>query len=126
MRAVLLLVVVAACQGHSEPGRSPTPGLDPGSAHAGSGGTFGNASPGSGSAGSAGSQSDDATGSGSADEPDPIDPDKAIAELGAVSAWQAVIDRAQYLARRGQHGVVFGTVGPALLVPGLVTDATDA
>jgi hypothetical protein len=51
-------------------------------------------------------------------EPEPPDPGKAIADLGAVSAWQAVIDRAQYLARRGQHGVVFGTVGTPIMVPG--------
>ena len=43
-------------------------------------------------------------------EPTP-DPGKAIADLDAVSAWQAVVDRAQYLARRGQHGVVYGTLG---------------
>lgn len=52
------------------------------------------------------------------DEPEPSDPGKLIADLGAVSAWQAVIDRAQYLARRGQHGVVYGTIGAPILVPG--------
>ncbi|HEY5946935.1 MAG TPA: hypothetical protein VIV40_15635 [Kofleriaceae bacterium] len=51
-------------------------------------------------------------------EPEPVDPGKAIADLGAVSAWQAVIDRAQYLARRGQHGVVFGTLGAPIMVLG--------
>lgn len=51
------------------------------------------------------------------DDPDPPDPGKVIADLGAVSAWQAVIDRSQYLVRRGQHGVVYGRVGPAILVP---------
>jgi hypothetical protein len=40
-----------------------------------------------------------------------------IAELGAIPIWQAVIDRAQLLGRRGQHGVVYGRVGPVLLVP---------
>lgn len=40
-----------------------------------------------------------------------------IAELGAIPAWQAVVDRAQLLARRGQRGVVYGRVGPALMVP---------
>ena len=52
------------------------------------------------------------------DEPEQVDVGKAIAELGAIPAWQAVVDRAQYLARRGQHGVVFGTLGPPILVPG--------
>ena len=46
------------------------------------------------------------------------DPGRLIADLGAIPAWQAVVDRAQLLGRRGQHGVVFGRVGPALLVPG--------
>lgn len=45
-------------------------------------------------------------------EPKP-DPGKAIADLDAVSAWQAVVDRSLYLGRRGQHGVVYGTVGAA-------------
>ena len=52
------------------------------------------------------------------EEPEPPDPGKVIAELGAISAWQAVIDRAQYLGRRGQRGVVFGRVGPAIMEPG--------
>lgn len=51
-------------------------------------------------------------------EPEPPDPGKAIADLGAISAWQAVIDRAQYLARRDQHGVVYGTLGAPIMVPG--------
>jgi hypothetical protein len=55
-------------------------------------------------------------------EPEPPDPGKLIADLGAVSAWQAVIDRAQYLARRGQHGIVYGTVGAPLLVADPATD----
>lgn len=60
-------------------------------------------------------------------EPEPPDPGKAIADLGAVSAWQAVVDRAQYLARRGQHGVVYGTIGAPIMVlgptPEVVADA---
>jgi hypothetical protein len=51
-------------------------------------------------------------------EPEPVDPGDAIADLGAVAAWQAVIDRAQYLARRGQHGVVYGTLGAPIMVLG--------
>lgn len=56
-------------------------------------------------------------------EPEPVDPGKAIADLGAVSAWQAVVDRAQYLARRGQHGVVFGTLGAPLMMLGPTPEA---
>lgn len=55
------------------------------------------------------------------DEPEVPDPGRVIAELGAIPAWQAVVDRAQLLGRRGQHGVVYGRVGPALLVPGPTT-----
>ena len=51
------------------------------------------------------------------DEPELPDPGKQLDDLGAVSAWQAVVDRAQYLARRGQHGVVFGTLGEVVSVP---------
>jgi hypothetical protein len=57
------------------------------------------------------------------DEPEVPDPGRVIAELGAIPAWQAVVDRAQLLGRRGQHGVVYGRVGPALLVPGPTTPA---
>ena len=48
------------------------------------------------------------------DEPEPVaDRNKAIVQLGAMPAWQAVVDRTLYLARRNQHGVVYGTIGPA-------------
>jgi hypothetical protein len=59
------------------------------------------------------------------DEPDPVDAGKQIAELAAVPAWQAVVDRTRYLARRGQHGVVFGTVGPDILVVGPMPEPSD-
>jgi hypothetical protein len=49
--------------------------------------------------------------------PAPADPARVIAELGAIPAWQAVVDRAQLLARRRQHGVIYGRVGPAILEP---------
>jgi hypothetical protein len=58
------------------------------------------------------------------DEPDPPDPGKAIAELGAISAWQAVVDRAELLARRTQHGVVYGVIGPPLMVAAPVPATT--
>ncbi len=49
------------------------------------------------------------------DEPEPLpDPGKQVEELGAVPAWQAVVDRNLYLERRDQHGVVYGTLGAAI------------
>lgn len=60
------------------------------------------------------------------DEPDTVpDPGKQIYELGAVPAWQAVIDRNLYLDRRDQHGVVYGTLGPVYAAPP-VGGAADA
>jgi hypothetical protein len=63
---------------------------------------------------SAPSTDDDHAVHGKSEEPEPVDVGKAIAELGAIPAWQAAVERAQYLARRGQHGVVFGTLGAAV------------
>lgn len=40
--------------------------------------------------------------------------DADIAALGAIPAWEAVVDRADYLLRRGQRGVVAGVIGPAV------------
>jgi len=59
------------------------------------------------------------------DEPEPPDPGKVIAELNATSAWQAVIDRAQLLLRRDQHGVVYGRVGPAVAPYVWLVDDTE-
>jgi hypothetical protein len=51
------------------------------------------------------------------DQPDPKpDPGKQLYDLGAVPAWQAVVDRNLYLDRRTQHGVVYGTVGEPIVV----------
>jgi len=47
----------------------------------------------------------------------PDDPDKVLADLHAIPAWDAVVDRAQYLARRGQHGVVYGSLGAPIALP---------
>ena len=48
------------------------------------------------------------------EEPEVVaDPNKTIIALHAIPAWQAVVDRALYLARRAQHGVVYGRIGPA-------------
>lgn len=38
----------------------------------------------------------------------------ALAELGAIPAWTAVIDRHRYLARRGQRGAVHGRASATL------------
>jgi hypothetical protein len=35
-----------------------------------------------------------------------------------VPAWQTVVDRSQYLARRGQHGVAYGVIGSQLMMLG--------
>ena len=68
------------------------------------------------------------SGGGAAREPGALDeempgPGRVIAELGAIPAWQAVVDRAQLLGRRGQHGVVYGRVGPQVMVPAPVAPA---
>ncbi len=38
--------------------------------------------------------------------------------LGAIAAWQAVVDRDRYLARRDQHAVLAGRVGGEAIAPG--------
>jgi hypothetical protein len=84
---------------------------------------------GSGSAGSAVAMAIDAAGApvadAAADEPSPDRPDRVdptaeaqIEDLGAISAWQAVVDRDRLLARRGQHGVAYGRVGAAITITG--------
>lgn len=50
----------------------------------------------------------------SSDPARPLDANKQIAELGAIPAWQAVVDRAQFLARRDQKGVIYGRIGPVV------------
>ncbi|HEY0482579.1 MAG TPA: hypothetical protein VGD37_33890 [Kofleriaceae bacterium] len=113
MRALVAAVVAcAACQGQPA-----------GPAAVGSGSASGAAVPGPGDAGASDARASAAAGrepdaGGKPDEPEAADPGRVISELGAVPAWQAVVDRAQLLGRRGQHGVVYGRVGPAILVPG--------
>lgn len=50
------------------------------------------------------------------------DDDRAAADdavaLGAIPVWQAVVDRAQYLARRGQRAIVAGRLGGEAIAPG--------
>lgn len=103
-RIALVLVALTACQSKDdEPVTPPPPAKDASAA-----------------------TPDDATDTDVVDgavkvEEEPPDPGKQLDELGAVPAWQAVVDRAQYLARRNQHGVVFGTLGDVVTVP--VADA---
>jgi hypothetical protein len=71
------------------------------------------------SAGSGSAAAGSGSGSGSdSDVPDPItDPGKALFEMGAVPAWQTVVDRTRYLERRKQHGVAYGVLGGDVMVP---------
>ena len=106
VRFVALLALVA-CQGGGEsPARvetgSATVKIDA-ATHAGFGGH---------DAGAAIDASDEHA--AKPDEPEPVgDSNKTIIKLGAIPAWQAVVDRTLYLARRNQHGVVYGVIGPA-------------
>jgi hypothetical protein len=108
-RLIVAAVLCVACQGQGTPVQGSA------SSATGSGDASGPGAPGPADAGVA------VVEPGARDTPDePLasDPRRAIAELGAIPAWQAVVDRAQLLGRRGQHGVVYGRVGPALLMPG--------
>jgi len=112
-RGLLIACLVAACQGQS---------ADP---------------PKTGSGAGSAPKTEDASGFGKLDdagparegedarvkvepEPEVPDPGKLIAELNAIPAWQAVIDRGQLLARRKQRGVVYGRIGSAIMVAGPV------
>jgi hypothetical protein len=110
VKAIVAALVCAACQGQA---------TGPGPGSAGTGSASGTAAPGdaAGDAGAAAAASGASDARGKPDEPETSDPGRAIAELGAIPAWQAVVDRAQLLGRRGQHGVVYGRVGPPVLVP---------
>ncbi|HEY1812500.1 MAG TPA: hypothetical protein VGG74_09155 [Kofleriaceae bacterium] len=100
MKRAILLVAVA-CQSHEAPPRVETgssalqrPMID------------------AGSAGSAIAEPDvpDVDKQPKHEEPEQVDPGKQLVELGAIPAWQAVVDRTLYLERRGQKGVVYGTL----------------
>ena len=138
MRGIALaLALVVACQGSSGVDTQPIGSASGAGSATGAGAGFGSAGGGS-SFGSAIPAPGSDVGSDEPhpkiDEPDPDPPQKdetgakAIAELGAIPAWQAVVDRARYLARRGQHGVVYGLVGGPVMVPAPrpPPDATDA
>ncbi len=109
-RIVLVLVLVLGCQGRG--GSSTSTGTSTSATKDGSA-PHDSSPP---SSGSAGSDLPDDEGSAHVkpEEPEQLDVGKAIADLGAIPAWQAVVDRAQYLGRRGQHGVVFGTLDGAV------------
>jgi hypothetical protein len=129
--ALSMLAALAGCQGKQRERDGGRPADAAARADAAEVAGSGSGSAGSGAAGSGAGSGAGAAGSGAAgsgagsgkeappDDPEsPPDPDKQIAELGAIPAWQAVVDRAQLLARRGQKGVVYGRIGPAILVPG--------
>jgi hypothetical protein len=108
MRMTWLLVVVAACQSHE----NAAPRTETGSA-----------TPPTSADARAPKDGDEpieeprADARVKVDEPEPApDPGKQLYELGAVPAWQAVVDRNLYLERRNQHGVVYGTLGAAITV----------
>jgi hypothetical protein len=110
VRAVLAAILCAACQGQP---------AGPGTAGSASGGASpsGDASAGSDAGSGEAVASGSADARGRSDELEASEPGRVINELGAIPAWQAVVDRAQLLGRRGQHGVVYGRVGPVVMVP---------
>jgi hypothetical protein len=114
--AIAAAIGCAACQGQPA---GPPPGADPVSAAVRDAPGPDDASAGSDARGSSSAATREP---GSVDEDIP-DPGRVIAELGAIPAWQAVIDRAQLLGRRGEHGVVYGRVGPPVMVPAPVAPA---
>lgn len=101
---VLSLLFLLGCQSKSDPGPGPTP-------------VARDAAPAAGPepVGPGDPADDDPPDLG---PPAPADPDEDVAEpaaeLGAIAAWRAVVERGQYLARRGQRGVVAGRVGGAV------------
>jgi hypothetical protein len=97
VKVALLALALAACQSHESGSQTPPPRRD---------------------AAVAVTSPADADVTDAGDEPEqPPDPGKLIANLGAIPAWQAVVDRGQYLARRNQHGVVYGTLGSVIQMP---------
>lgn len=118
-RALAIAVLVAACQGQGSEPQTTGSGAASGSAAKRVDAAVGFGKP---EDAPAAREPDDAR--VKPDEPEVTDPGKIIAELDAIPAWQAVVDRAQLLARRKQRGVVYGRIGPAIMVPGpAVADA---
>ena len=115
VRAYLAVVVCVACQGQGQGGAGSASGAPASVEDAPAAIPSGPEVADAGAEPDATSKPDDGDSAGG--PRDIVDPGRVIAELGAIPAWQAVVDRAQLLGRRGQHGVVFGRVGPALMVP---------
>ncbi|MEZ4366426.1 MAG: hypothetical protein R2939_09080 [Kofleriaceae bacterium] len=114
-RRCLVTLVLAGCQGAGAP--AATGGRDA-AAGAGSAAT-GSAAAGAGDDGdpAADRAADASAERAGGDDTDLADPDVDLDQLGAIPAWQAVVDRAELLARRGQRAVVVGAVGPKVAPP---------
>lgn len=115
--ACLALAALAACQGQrGEPSGKPAAGA---ARDAGSGDAPGVASRDGGDEGDGGADGAlvGSSGAGSAADEEPAAPPASvgqlIADLGAIPAWEGVVQRGQLLARRNQRGVLYGRIGPA-------------
>lgn len=103
----LVLAALAACQGQgSDAPKQPAGSATPPSTPTGAAGSSGSGAPvpseGSGAAVPA------------AEPPRAKTATETIAALGAIPAWEGVVQRGQLLARRGQRGVLYGKVGPVV------------
>lgn len=129
-RALVLASLAAACQG-SKP-EPPVAGdaSGSGSGVAGFGSSRRHTEPADGSSGGSGSGSDGGSGSGSggADAGSDDAPPVAVepAALGAIPAWQAVVDRTRYLERRKQHGIAYGLLGGEVMVAAPAPEPTGS
>lgn len=127
MAFVAAPIALAACQGKkgepdSKAGSEGSAGAGGARRDAGAGGTVDAAGGASSDAGDdlggSGGTLVGSAGSAAADEepPPPPPPSVAqlIADLGAIPAWEGVVQRGQLLARRNQRGVLYGRIGPAV------------
>ena len=130
-----VIVTVAACQGEgARPADAP-----PRAAADAAGGGFARGGE-TGDAPETGGGGDDGAGGG-AGNADPTLPTQSgappaepagagvadhVTRLGAIPAWRAVVDRNQYLARRGERAVVFGRVGGEVPPTPVAAAPTDA
>jgi hypothetical protein len=119
-RAALVIAAAASgCQGRGADrgagsGSSPAPPIDAAITNSGKGGSGSGHEPDTKDNGPVDRGSKDTP--TKPDEPEAPDPGKMIDSLGAIPAWQAVIDRADLLARRGQHGVAYGRLGAVVMI----------
>ncbi len=109
--AGLALAALLACQGE---GRAPKAE----GASGASGSAAGAAGPGAAAAGSSGADGAGGSADGEAAPASapsapsaPLTGAQIIAKLGAISAWEGVVQRGQYLERSGQRGALYGRVG---------------